>query len=254
MNKRIIGMIHLGRIRWVSESDIKNIIEDALYDLEQLQKWWMENICIINESDIPYKINISDIEKKYFLKIAKKIKKKAKVNLGICVLYNDWKATLDIAKAINAQFVRIDTFVDLVESDAGIIYPEAEKIKEHQNKIWAENVLLLTDIHPKYKKLLEDKTLKTSANEAFSKWSNWVIITGTCSWDAVQPKEVKELKREIWNKPLYLWSWVSEENIEKYWEYIDWVFIWTSLKYEWKINLEKTKSFISLCKKLENSK
>ncbi|MEI7919010.1 MAG: BtpA/SgcQ family protein [bacterium] len=95
----------------------------------------MENICIINESDIPYKINISDIEKKYFLKIAKKIKKKAKVNLGICVLYNDWKATLDIAKAINAQFVRIDTFVDLVESDAGIIYPEAEKIKEHQNKI-----------------------------------------------------------------------------------------------------------------------
>ena len=239
MDKKIIGMIHLGRIRWIEESWLDKIIENAKYDLRQLQEGGIKNACIINESDIPYNITISEKEKKFFLKAAQEIKKESQIQLGICVLYNDWKATLDIAKAIEADFVRIDTFVDLVASDAGIIYPEAQRIKEYQKTIWAGNILLLTDIHPKYKKMLEAKSLATSANEAFSEWSDWIIITWTCSWDPVKPQELKQLKWEIWNRSIYLWSGVSKENIKEYRDYIDGAFIGTSLKTDGKIDKQK---------------
>lgn len=244
MDKKIIWMIHLGRIRWIEESWLNKIIEDAKYDLLQLQEAWIKSACIINESDIPYSVTISEKEKVFFLKAAQELKKESKIQLGVCVLYNDWKATLDIAKAIEADFVRIDTFVDLVESDAGIIYPEAQRIKEYQRRIWAENIMLLTDIHPKYKKMLEAKSLSTSANEAFNEWSNGIILTWTCSWDPVKPEDLKKLKWEIWNWPIYLWSGVSKENIKEYRDYIDGAFIGTSLKTDWKINKQKVVDLI----------
>lgn len=250
MDKMIIWMIHLDRIRWINKDSLKNIIEKAKSDLLQLEDWGINYACIINESDIPYKIIISDEEKQYFLEISQSLKKEAKIKLWICVLYNDWKATLDIAKAIDADFVRIDTFVDLVESDAWIIYPESPQIVDYQKSIGAENIILLTDIHPKYKKMLEEKTLLESALQAMKSWSNWVIITGKQSGDSVELSKLKELKWNLWSGKIYLWSWVSSENIKEYRNYIDWAFVWTYFKKDCKIDKEKVKEFVAICKNL----
>lgn len=59
-------MIHLGKIRWIKESELHQVIEDAKYDLKQLQEHGIQYACIINELDIPYNINISEEEKNIF--------------------------------------------------------------------------------------------------------------------------------------------------------------------------------------------
>lgn len=248
MNKKIIGMIHLWKIRWIKNHELKEVIKKWIYDLLQLEEGGIQYACLINESDIPYTITISDQERDTFLEIAKEIQKIAKIKLWICVLYNDWKATLDIAKAIHANFVRIDTFVDLVESDAGIIYPQANEIKRYQKEIWAENIELLTDIHPKYKKMIEEKTLYDSANQAFKSWSNWIIVTWKCSWDVACLNEIKNLREKLWKGKIYLWSWASSDNIRDYFKYVDGAFVWTSLKKNWSVDKEKVIELINNCK------
>lgn len=248
MSKEIIGMIHLWKIRGIQKEKLKDVIDKAKYDLNQLEEGWIEYACIINESDIPYKITISKQEKDCFLEIAKKIKEMSKIKLWVCILYNDRRSTLDIAKAIDADFVRIDTFVDLVQSDAGIIYPEADNIKKYQRDIFANHIKLLTDIHPKYKKMIHKKTLTESARQAFEKWSDWVIITWNCSWEIISLEELKELRRNIWIKKIFLWSGVSSNNISNYIDFIDWAFVWSSIKIDWRIDKEKTSNLVKMCR------
>lgn len=249
MDKILIGMIHLDKIRWIDENRINEVVIKAKKDLKTLENVGFKYVCIVNENDIPYNITISNQEKNVFLYIAKKLKKIAKIHIWICVLYNDRKATLEIAKEIDATFIRIDTFVDLVESDAWIISPEAKNIMTYKKKLWLNKLIILTDIHPKYKKMLEKKTLLKSAYEAQEKWSNGIIITGNKSWEIITFKKLKDLREWIDIK-IYLWSWVSEENIEKYWKYIDGAFIGTSLKKDNSIDINKAKSFITYCNKL----
>ena len=165
------------------------------------------------------------------------------------MLYNDRKATLDIAHEIDAKFVRIDTFVDLVESDAGIIYPEADKIIEYQKQIWAQDILLLTDVQPKYKKMIEDKSLSESIKQAFEKGSNGVIITGNHSGDPVEISNITHMDNiASW---IYIWSWITSQNIESYRNYIDWAFIWTYFKTDQKVDWEKVREFVNICKNLK---
>lgn len=249
MDKLFIWMIHLDRIRWIENDKISSIISKAEIDIHNLEKAGFKYACIINESDIPYNITISKQEKKVFKKIAIKLKERAKLKLWICVLYNDWKATLDIAKLIDADFIRIDTFVDLVESDAWIIYPEAEEIIKYKKKLELEKVKMFTDIHPKYKKMLENKTLIESAKQAKDMESDWVIITWNKSWEIIDLNDIKKL-RDSSDINIFLWSWASKENIREYRNYINWAFVGSSLKENWKISFEKAKSFMDFCNKL----
>lgn len=249
MNKVLIWMIHLGRIRWIDKWDIKNVLEHAQKDLQNLELAWFEYACIINENDVPYTITITPNEKNNFLLVAKELSKTSKIKLWICVLYNDRKATLEIAKEIDANFVRIDTFVDLVKSDAWVLKPEAEKIIEYKRKLWLKDLKIFTDIQPKYKEMLENKTLLESWEQAIKNWSDWIIITGTKSWDPVILEDLK-LLRKCLNSKILLWSWIAKENIKNYWEYIDWAFIWTSLKNWDRIEKEKAKTFIDYCNQL----
>lgn len=76
MNKVLIWMIHLGRIRWIDKWDIKNVLEHAQKDLQNLELAWFEYACIINENDVPYTITITPNEKNNFFVGCKRAIKK----------------------------------------------------------------------------------------------------------------------------------------------------------------------------------
>jgi predicted TIM-barrel enzyme len=74
-------------------------------------------VCVVNEGDAPRLENISNASYELVYKICKEIKAISTVDIGVCLLYNDWKRSIDIAGALDLQFVRIDTFIDDVVSN-----------------------------------------------------------------------------------------------------------------------------------------
>lgn len=112
------------------------------------------------------------------------LRKRTTLPIGICCLWNDWKAALSIAKFAQLQFVRIPVFVDHVRTHYGYeIQEDPAQIIEYKNHIGAQDIRIITDIHVKHSDILNSDSLETSANKAIAAGSNGLIITGKWTGD-----------------------------------------------------------------------
>lgn len=160
-------MIHLLPLKEQEGRSLQELLQHAQKEANFLIEGGVDAICLINESDKPRDITIGEYEKERFTKIAVELRQITDIPLGICVLYNDRKATFEIAKTSHADFVRIDTFIDDVMSDAGVITAYPEKIIAMKDELCSD-IQLFVDIHPKYKNLISYRPLEESVKEAFT--------------------------------------------------------------------------------------
>ncbi len=192
--------------------------------------------------------------------LALELRKEIKIPMWICCLWNDWKAWLSIAKVANLDFVRIPVFVDKIQTNYWFIIEEkTSEILEYKNKIQAQNIKIITDIHVKHSTILNPETLIESAKNAINSWSDWLIITWNWTWDLPKFEDLENVRKEVWDFPIIIWSWIDEKNIKNVLEIVDAMIVWTSLKtkkfrdhninikaFEEEMDVEKVKKLMSL--------
>src|SRR6185295_16095155 len=122
--------------------DLNAMNERVLADLNTLQQHGIDGVCVENDYDQPHQLTVGPEIVAAFTNIANEVRLHANVPVGLQVLLNDWRASLSIAKAIDAQFVRLDFFVDKVRIAAGVIEPQPDEVIAYRKKLKAENVLL----------------------------------------------------------------------------------------------------------------
>ncbi len=242
--KFIIGMIHLLPLKEEKGSSLDDILHQAVKDIQSLISGGITAICLVNEWDYPWQENISDYEKDRFLKVAKLIREKTELPLGICVLYNDWHATLEIADAANLDFARIDVLVDDVICDTGIIKAQPENIIELKQKL-CPDLQIFADVHPKYKKILSGRTLIESCTLSYSYPIDGIIITGSQTGESPILDEIQSIRHAFPDKYILAWSGINNENLKEYFQYINWAFIWTALKNkEWDVDQSLVRNLV----------
>jgi hypothetical protein len=102
------------------------------------------------------------------------------VPVGVEVLLNDWRASLAVAAATGARFIRLDFFVDRVRSKLGVIEPEPAAVIAYRRAIRAESVLIFADLQVKYSSPTDGpKPIEQSAREAAAAGADAVIVTGS---------------------------------------------------------------------------
>ena len=133
-NKKIIGVLHLQAFPKTKETSIiKKIKEKALADVSALQFGGVDAVIIENEFDgskSPYGEFLTEQQREIMFDVVEFLKPYIFVRLGFCVLLNDYKTALLLAKKFGGDFIRLDTFVDNVEriSDGIKIFPDANAI------------------------------------------------------------------------------------------------------------------------------
>jgi uncharacterized protein len=252
--KPIIGMIHLPPLLGYPEfTAMEPIIERALADLRTLEQNGIDGVAVDNEYDHPHQLVVGPEIIASFTCVVNEIVKQATVPVGLEVLLNDWRGSFAIAKSTNAQFIRLDFFVDKVKIEAGIIDPNPVEITDYRRQIKAENLALFTDIQVKYSELLEEKTLTESAQQAMQHGANAIIISGKMTGDMPVLDDLQEVKQAVGGFPVLVGSGATPQNIRDLLQYADGVIVGTALKSGREVNdrivADKVRNFMSSVQK-----
>ncbi len=250
--KIIVWMVHLGVFPdTIDQEKISDIITHAVFDIDNLQKGWVDAIIIENDFEgiySPYPEFLTNTQKRIFGIIMDKIHKFIKIPFGFCVLLNDYKTALHFAKIYWAWFIRLDTFVDKVQriKDWIIIDPNPQNIINYKKSIGADDIEIWADIQVKHTKMLDShKTLTQSALQAIESWCSKIIITWDWTWKAPLLNLVRDLKGSVANFPIILGSGMTAQNIKEYLEFADGVIVGSYFYENSVINVEKVKLFMT---------
>ena len=82
--------------------------------------------------------------------VATVVAREATIPVGIDAAFCDPMASLAIAVAVGATFIRVPVFVDTVVTSDGIVKPCARELQRYRKLLGAENIALLCDIQTKH--------------------------------------------------------------------------------------------------------
>ncbi|MEZ5759072.1 MAG: BtpA/SgcQ family protein [Emcibacteraceae bacterium] len=185
--KPIIAMIHLPPLPdYENSPGMDAIIESALHDLSILEKYGIDGALIENEYDRPHRVKAEPQTIKAMTEVTKAVVKASRnCVIGVEILLNDANASLDVAKAAGAQFIRTDYFVDpMSRPEYGEFDIDPEAVIKYRKSIDAEDILIMADIQVKYAKMLVKRTIEQSAKLATDHHADAVVVSGDATGDA----------------------------------------------------------------------
>src|SRR3989338_1079991 len=187
----VIGMVHTAPLLGYKNSPgFKEVEKKFMQDLKFLVAGGIDAVMIENNYDIPHFETAKPSTIPQLTDLCLKARKFTKKPLGLCVLWNDYKTALSIAKIANFNFVRVPVFVDRVKTHYGIFSGKAKEAIEFRKKIDAENILIFADIQVKHAEHLIKRSLNDAVREAVAKTAE--------------------------NIPVILGSGITLENVKKY--------------------------------------
>jgi membrane complex biogenesis BtpA family protein len=253
---KIIGVLHLQEFPKNKNSKIINEIKQkALADLSSLQFGGVDGVIIENEfegSKSPYGEFLTKHQKKIMFEVVSFLKPYIFVPLGFCVLLNDYKTALLLAKKFGGKFIRLDTFVDNVEriSDGIKIFPDVSAIVKFKNEINAQKVEIWADIHVKHTKLIDKKTIEQSAKQAVLAGADKLIITGTWTGKPPKIKDILKVKKVVPKTSVVIGSGINSKNIYKYKNLVNEFIVGSVFKKNGKVDILSVKKIVSAKDKL----
>jgi len=234
-NKPLIGMIHLPRLNDSDYSNLENVIEFVLEEVNKLEEAEFSAIMIENFNDTPFpKERVSDELFAKMVTISSELKKYSALPLGVNILRNACLQAYSLANALEFDFIRCNIFESAYVTDQGIIEGAAYNLSELKGRL-NSNVKILADIHVKHAHPLVNFSILESAHNALERGNaDAVIVSGIATGRAPDIEDFSMLTEEdIF--PI-LGSGLSIDNIETFFPIIRGAIIGTSIKRDRKIH------------------
>lgn len=232
-------MIHLPPLLSIKGfPGMEEAIREALTDLSALEKAGFDAALIENDNDKPHTEFANEAQIASFSVIAKEVCDKARIPIGVQMMLNDWRASFAIAKAVGAQFARLDVFVDNVFSEWGEIRPVPAEIIRYKNKIYPK-LLLLTDIQVKHKTMIRPRPLAVSAALAIRYGTDGLVVTGQATGMETPLESIAAVRKKFPRFPIFVGAGINEMNVQKEFSLADGAIVGTSIKSKGKIHWRK---------------
>jgi uncharacterized protein len=232
---RLIGMIHLlplpGSPRYAGSRAA--VLERALRDGEALASAGFDALLIENFGDTPF---AKDDAGRHVVAemsvIASELRRRFGLPLGIQVLRNDARASLAVASAAGAGFIRVNVHSGAMVTDQGVIEGAAHDTLRYRQSIHAGMVAILADVHVKHavplgREMFED-ALADTVNRGLA---DAVIISGKGTGKKTDPERVRKAEA-VARVPVYIGSGADVESLREFFPAAHGVIVGTSIKRE----------------------
>ena len=248
--KKIIGMVHLLPLPGCPnfDGDIEAIEARALEDAKNLKEAGVSGFIIENFGDVPYDNSISLEAYTVMSNIVAKIKSEVSLPFGINVQFNCFKEEWALAYANDADFVRIEAYVEKRFSSYGESDPCAAQIQRLKKQYPCKS-LIFADVNGKHTYGVPGISIEDAIHDAIEAMADAVIVTGKFTGQNPSIEDIKKLRSCFGDFPIIIGSGVNADNVNEYLEYADGVIVGSSLKVDGivtnKIDLVRAKNFMS---------
>jgi membrane complex biogenesis BtpA family protein len=183
-----------------------------------------------NFGDEPYQIGEPPAEQLALMAaVTRHVVERVNIPVGVNVQFNAWQAEIAIAYSCEADFVRVEVFVDTVVSAQGLIQPCSALITRHREALGAKNVSIWADLQTKYTTNIIPQAIAQSAIDAYSAGADALIVTGGATGQAAPLDDVKQV-REAVDLPVLVGSGTDIDNVAQVLETADGAIVGSSLK------------------------
>lgn len=256
--KPVIGCLHMQALPGSPYADdamtFKEQIDRLKRDAEALQAAGFDALVFANEGDRPYLTPVGPETVASYVRIATEVAQEISVPFGCGVLI-DPIATLAVAKAIGAKFVR--TYVSgSFEGLFGSQKFNPGEIFRYQRHIGADDVRVYTYFEAHAGTCLDSRSSEEMLDAGVANLPiAGALFGGAHAGLPLEASHIASLKEEFPEVPIIIGSGASVNNIKELLTYGDGVIIGTSIKYDgilWNnIDPEKAQAFIKAAKNLD---
>jgi len=218
-SKFIIGMIHLPSLPGTANgktSKFSELRNYALNELNTLQTGGVDAVIVENFWDLPYYPDrVDTITVAAMASLAGVIVEHASIPVGINVLYNDFRAELAIARAVNAAFIRAEVFIDPAISETGLIPASCASMVRERSALNGDEIAILADVHGKNTQVMWKREIVESAMDAETRGlADAIIVTGAGTGKSASLEDLESVKQKI-RIPLLAGSGVNPSTLKQ---------------------------------------
>lgn len=169
--KPIIAMLHLdalpGDPRFRYGDAMERVVEHARADLKALQEGGVDGVLISNEFSLPYERHMSFVTPAAMAYVIGVLKSELRVPFGVdCI--SDGLATIELAAAVNANFVR-GTFSGVYVGDGGLYNNDFSQLLRRKAALHLDDLKMLYFINPESDRNLDTRPLADIAKSTIFK-------------------------------------------------------------------------------------
>jgi membrane complex biogenesis BtpA family protein len=251
--KPIIAMCHLrampGDPQYNRSTGMEAVIEVARQDLLALQEGGVDAVMFSNEFSRPYLTQVDTVTVASMARVIGELLREVRVPFGVNVLW-DAKASLDLAVAVGARFVR-EIFTGAYASDFGIWDTNCGEVVRHQHTIGAEDVRLLFNIYPEAAKYLADRCLGDIAKTTvFNTLPDGLCVSGITAGAETDVSLLAEVKKAVPDTPVFANTGVRVDSVEAQMSVADGAIVGTYFKVDgvtWnQVDAQRVKGFMDV--------
>lgn len=214
----IIGMVHSlplpGSPRY-RKGDLERVYEFGVAEALRLKEGGVDGLLLENAGDVPF-VKEQDIGYETaatMAALALEIRRATDLPLGVITVANAAKASLAIAQAAGACFVRVNQWANAYVANEGLIEGAAGAAMRYRSWIGADDVAIFADVHVKHGShaITADRAISEQAidNEFFD--ADVLIATGTRTGKETTIEEVQEVSAHV-ARPVIVGSGLSLAN------------------------------------------
>jgi len=262
--KLLVGVIHLPRLpstHYVGEVGVEEVVERAVKESRILEELGYGGIIVENFGDAPFLKRVRDpLTLAAFTVVAREVVKSVRIDVGINLLRNSGLEAYSIALATGAKFIRVNSLVETLLTDSGVVGPEAPRLRNVRFnypgvKIFADIVCKhgssLSYLAYREQSLVKGGTepLEDLVADAVERGrADALVVTGTRTGEEPDVEFLSKVK-SVSPVPVLVGSGATPENLEVLLRRADGVIVGSYIKADGKagnpVDFERARRFIS---------
>lgn len=235
-DRALIGMVHAAAMPGTPRHDgrrVTDIARQAAEEARVLAEAGFDAVLVENMHDVPYLARAVGPEVIAGMTVvAAAVRAAVDVPVGVQVLAAANHASLGVAHAVGATFIRVEGFVFAAVADEGLLAEaDAGPLLRERRRLGAESVRVLADIRKKHSAhaLTADVDVGEMAAAAEFFGADGVIVTGVATGRPIRVDDLGSA-RVATRLPLVVGSGVNPQSVEGLFAYADALIVGSWLK------------------------
>ena len=233
VKKPIIGMLHLkalpGDPAYKLQDTMKDVVEQARKDLHALQDGGVDGVLFSNEFSLPYQRKVDFVTPCAMARVIGELMGEIDIPFGIdCI--SDGRATLELAAAVEADFVR-GTFSGVYVGDGGFYNNELSEILRRKANLGLNSLRMLYFLNPESDVNLDTRILpKIAKSLIFKAHPDGFCISASAAGESVDEEIMREVQIASKEVAVFCNTGCKKENIIDKLQYSDAACVGTTFK------------------------